>query len=60
MKRIATKASITSNTGQLILSPPRNFELFLVVPSDHHFFQYPDHHFHCLKIKFLVNVLMWS
>ena len=56
MKRITTKASNPSNTGQLILSPPRNFELFQVVPSDHHFFQYPDHFFFCFKINFLVNI----
>ena len=57
MKRITTKASNTSNTDQqLFLSPPRNYELFQVFPSDHHFFQYPDHFFFCFKIDFLVNI----
>ena len=57
MKRITTKASNTSNTDQqLFLSPPRNYELFQVFSSDHHFFQYPDHFFFCFKIDFLVNI----
>ena len=55
MKRITTKASNTSNTDHF-LSPPRNYELFQVFPSDHHFFQYPDHFFFCFKIDFLVNI----